>query len=290
MLVVAATKTVAHWALRGHRAVDQIIAQIRIAEGEERWKLMRPYFATVYEDVRDTFEDEPWVDEMTPEDEVEATMAAAEVTHSGLEPELIALAAKYMAKETAYQVLRGVRKTKQIAKLMIEKYGLDHFKRYMQRPFRGVYNQVRSRFEDEPWVDEMTPENEVRSELREAVAEAEDSMTFRKAPPAPEAPTHNEANQAIHVDEAEESDVVDSCDLEDLAFEIGYLVERGVRKAPDVIRAVKEEFGDEWHELKAHFANKYEMARETFRDESWVDEMTPEEGVDLELTSTIQRK
>ena len=90
LLVVAATETVAHWALRGHRAVDQMIAQIRVAEGEQRWKLMRPYFATVYEDVRDTFEDEPWVGEMTPEDEVEAAMAAAEAIHSGLDPELIA--------------------------------------------------------------------------------------------------------------------------------------------------------------------------------------------------------
>ena len=52
-----------------------------------------------------------------------------------------------------------------------------------------------------------------------------------------------------------------------------------MRTAPDVIRAVKEEFGDEWDGLKAHFANEYEIARETFRDEPWVDEMTPEEEV-----------
>ena len=110
LLVVAATETVAHWALRGHRAVDQMIAQIRVAEGEQRWKLMRPYFATVYEDVRDTFEDEPWVGEMTPEDEVEAAMAAAEATHSGLDPELIASFAEYVTNATAYHMYRGVRK------------------------------------------------------------------------------------------------------------------------------------------------------------------------------------
>ena len=186
LLVVATTKTVGYWALKGYRGVGQMIAQIRAAEGEQRWRLMRPYFATVYEDIRDTYEDEPWVSEMTPEDEVEAAMAVADATHSGFDPELVAAAAKYVANATAYHVYRGVRKAKEIARLMIEEHGLDHFKQYMQRPFRGVYNQVRSRFADEPWVDEMTPGHDVMREMREAIAEAEAVAGFA---PTPEAPT-----------------------------------------------------------------------------------------------------
>ena len=130
---------------------------------------------------------------MTPEDEVEAAMAAAEATHSGIDPELVASFAEYVANATAYQVYRGVRKAKEIAKLMIEEYGLDHFKQYMRRPFRGAYNQVRSRFEDEPWVDEMTPADAVRTELQEAVADAEAEI------PA-EIPKAHEGASPSHVD------------------------------------------------------------------------------------------
>ena len=78
LLAVATSKTVAYWALKGYRAVGQMIAQIRDEHGEQRWSLMRPYFAETYEDVRESFQDKPWVTEMTPEQAVEAEMAAAE--------------------------------------------------------------------------------------------------------------------------------------------------------------------------------------------------------------------
>ena len=225
LLVVATTKTVGYWALKGYRAVGQMIAHIRADEGEQRWRLMRPYFATVYEDIRDTYEDEPWVSEMTPENEVEAAMAVADATHSEFDPDLVAAAAKYVTNATVYHVYRGVRKAKEIARLMIQEYGLDHFKQYMQLPFRGVYNQARDRFADEPWADEMTPKHDVMRKMCEAIAEAEAAAGFASTPEAPTAqptptdptvhegaaPTHGAGrsrSQVWDVDESLEADTM----------------------------------------------------------------------------------
>lgn len=113
------------------------------------------------------------VAEMTEQDGIEAAMEVAEATQSAIDPELVAAVAEYVAKAIDYHVYRGVRKVKQIARLMIEENGLDRFKQYMQRPFRSVYNQVRGRYEDEPWVDEMTLADRVRPELQEAIEETE---------------------------------------------------------------------------------------------------------------------
>ena len=187
-LLAATSKSVTYWALRGYRSVGQIIAQIRTAEGEGRWRLMRPHFPDVYENVREAFEDESWIGEMTPEDAVEATMEAPENTNAH--------------PETA---------------------------------------------------------------------------------PTREESVHAETKRARRSSVVEESRAVDLSDLGDLAIEIGYHVERGIRRVPDVIRVAKEAFGDEWDELKAFFPRQYEKVREVFEDEPWVAEMTPTDEVDAAM-------
>ncbi len=91
---------------------------------------------------------------------------------TGLDPELVGAFAEYVTKAIAYHVYRGVRKAKALANLMIEKHGLERFRDHMHRPFRGAYNSVRRRFENETWVDEMTPSGAVRREVQEAIDEA----------------------------------------------------------------------------------------------------------------------
>ena len=202
-LVVATTKAVVHWALKGYRAVGQMIAQIRADVGEERWRLMRPYFATVYEDMRDTYEDEPWVSEMTPENEVEAAMAVADATHSGVDPEMVRLAAEATYDQIRLLVYDGMRAVERVVAALREKFGDDVYREHMKGHVRAAWENARQEFADEPWVgemsakqglrtriqeasDEMTPEHDVMREMREAIAGAEAAAGFA---PTPEAPT-----------------------------------------------------------------------------------------------------
>ena len=83
--------------------------------------------------------------------------------------------------------------------------------------------------------------------------------------------------------ETEEEDDVDLEDIEYLGFEIGYQVERGVRTALEVARAVRADLAEDWDSLCPYFADQYEKVRVVFENEPWVSEMTPEGEVQAAL-------
>ena len=100
-----------------------------------------------------------------------------------------------------------------------------------------------------------------------------------KVAPAPKASAHEDIQRIRDSDRTAESSVVDPADLDALGFMIGFYVKEGIRKAPDVIRAIKKELGEGWDGLKAYFTGEYEIVRTIFENEAWVGEMTPQEEV-----------
>ena len=66
-----------------------------------------------------------------------------------------------------------------------------------------------------------------------------------------------------------------------------YQVYRGLRKAPDIARAMIEEYGAVRFKrlLRRHFRTAYEAARKEFADEPWIGQMTPEHDVEAALAA-----
>ena len=136
-------------------------------------------------------------------------------------------------------------------------------------------------------VPELTP----RSTPHEAaMAAAENTNSLPETARTREESVHAETKRARHSSVVEGSRAVDLSDLGDLAIEIGYHVERGMRRVPDVIRVAKEAFGDGWDELKAFFPGEYEKVREVFEDEPWVAEMTPTDEVEAAMEGRLPKR
>ena len=117
----------------------------------------------------------------------------------GVDPKLVAAAAEYVRTAVIYQVLRGVRKAGDIARVMIEEYGADRFKRLLRRHFRIAYEAARQEFAEEPWIGEMTPEHDIEA----ALATAEDTIAILETAPASEASGHDGAKRVNDPEEAE---------------------------------------------------------------------------------------
>ena len=66
-----------------------------------------------------------------------------------------------------------------------------------------------------------------------------------------------------------------------------YQVYQGLRKAPDIARAMIEEYGADRFKrlLRRHFRTAYEAARKEFADEPWIGQMTPEHDVEAALAA-----
>ena len=116
-----------------------------------------------------------------------------------VDPELAEVAAEYVRSAVIYQVFRGMRKARDIARAMIEEYGADRFKRLLRRHFRTAYEAARREFADEPWIREMTPEHDVEA----ALAAAEDTIAILETTPASEASRHDVAERVKDPEEAE---------------------------------------------------------------------------------------
>ena len=185
---------------------------------------VRP-FATVHEDIRDTYEDEPWVSEITPENEVEAAMTVSDATHSGVDPEAVRLAAKSTYSEIRLLVYDGMRAIEDVVAALRKSYGDDVYRTHLMSHVRFAWERARTAFADEPWVDEMTPKHDVMRAMREAIAEAEAAGGFAPTPeaptvePTPPVPTVHEGAVADHaagrnrgqvwdVDESVEADTI----------------------------------------------------------------------------------